>query len=236
MNDGFNNQGGFGGQNNSFSNGLNNQQPMMDQSMMNQGLMNQQMGMDSNMMQQQPLMNQGMQPGMVSGNFNKQSVPLKYKMANLFNFRNKNNMLILVPIAMVVIVLFVIIFSLLTTKTLKCSQSSTNELGLFKEVNTKVKYKFGHVNAFYEETTFDYTNSDIDNDTIEAAKKEIKNTIALSCKKSEGCTYNIKFKKKKIIYKLKIVYDKEARLELEDYYPTYSDYKKAFNDECNVQE
>ncbi len=214
------------------------QQPMMDPGMMNQqgmdpSMMNQQGGMDPSMMQQ-PMMNQGMQPGMMN-NFNRQSIPLKYRIANLFNFRDKRNMIILVPIVMVVIVLFIIIFSLLTTRSLKCTNTKTNDLGVVMETTIKVKYKFGHINTRYEERIIDYTKSDVDNDTIESEKEQYREMMADTCKKSDGCTYTFKAKKKKVVINMKNLYDKKARLDLEDYYPTYSDFKDAFNDACESE-
>ncbi len=216
------------------------QQPMMNQGMMNQGMQQQPMmnqGMMNQSMQQQPMMdqgmmNQGMQQQPMMGNFTQQPIPLKWKIVNLFNFKNKKNLVVLIPIVMVAIILFVLIFNLITTKTLKCDNTKTNELGVIMSTNRKVKFRFGHISTSIEKMVIDYSKSDVDNDSIEAYKKEYRNMMEESCKKEDGCTFNYKAKSKKIIINMKNKYDKDARENIEEFYPTFEEFKKSFDDSC----
>jgi hypothetical protein len=199
--------------------------------MMNQGMMQQQ-PMPNQIMQNNPQMqnNPGVSQFQKKKSFDFQNFIKRY--IENFNIRDKRSLVLLIPIVMVVIILVVVIFTALTTKTLKCNLNDTDENGIKIVDKTKVKFRFGHISSRYEKMVLDFSKSDVDNDTIESYKKKYKEYYKTYCKSSDGCTYKYRARSKTITVIVKNKYDKDKVKEIEEYIPSFEDYKDIFNDSC----
>jgi hypothetical protein len=183
------------------------QQQMPQQPMYNQ-MPQQQMGGYPQQPMQQPRMGFGANQNAGGSNLN-QKLPL------------------LIGAGVAGIIVFILLISLVSTKTLTCKVD--DELGDIKYKSVeKVTFKFGKISSRNEEGTFDFSDSDEDIDEI---VDELKESAKKSCKKSKGCTYSIKKSGKKIIVKSSTKYKKDDKEDIKNY-DDFKAYKKNFDDMC----
>ena len=223
--------------NNDFQNGgmpYNNDPNMMPQQPMQGGMGGPQPGMqqgyDMNQQMQQPMYNQ--MPQQQMGGYPQQPMQqpqMGFGAKPAAGGSNMNQKLpLLIGAGVAGIIVFVLLISLVSTKTMKCKmEDSLGDID-YKAVE-KVTFKFGKLSSRYEEGTFDFSDSDEDIDDV---VDELKKSAKSNCKKSKGCTYTIKKSGKKIIVKTTTKYKKDDVEDIEDY-DDFKAYKKDFDEMCD---
>lgn len=168
------------------------QQPMPQQPMMNQ----------QPMMQQQPMMNQQpmQQPAQPAfGGMPQQ--PVQQPMPQPMGFGGqptspaKNNKLPLIIVAGVAgIIVFALLISIVSTKTLKCSDSETSD-GLTMKETTEAKFKFGKIKTYKKELVLDFSDVDEEyEEYIDELVESLEEKNKEECKK--GCSLKTSNKNK----------------------------------------
>ena len=195
------------------------QQPMGQQMPPQQPMMQQPMGQQ--MPPQQPMMQQPMGGQSMGG-------PGKMK----FDLKDPKSLIMLIPVAMVAILVLVLLFNLVTTRTLKCNSSDEDE-GVVTKTTEKVKFKFGHISSRYSKMSIDFSKSDYDKEDIKDQIDSLKSIVKNNCKSKDGCKYSIQDSSKKITITVKQKYDKDTREKFEDVYDNFEDYKEDFEKSCD---
>lgn len=184
---------------------------------------------------ERPVPNQGQPMPVQGGNQvppqGVQQVPKK-SIKDLFNLKDKRNIILLIPCILIVIILVILLINLIATKTLKCK--SETEISDIQMVTTeKITFKFGKPHSEYNKVVMNFADTDYDKDAIKERVKAMKKQAKETCKKSDGCRYSIKQSGKKITVIEKQKFDKDYKEDFADRYDSFKEYKDLFNDLCD---
>lgn len=223
--------------NNDFQNGgmpYNNDPNMMPQQPMQGGMGGPQPGygmQGQQPMQQQPMYNQ--MPQQQMGGYPQQPMqqPMYGQQGGSGSSAAAKKLPVLIGAGVAGIIVFILLLSLVSTKTLTCKESDEYD-GVSYKTLTKVKFKFGKIHSRYGEATFDFSDSDYDKDDIDDMVEDLEKSAKSSCKKSKGCTYSIKKSGKKISVKTTTKYKKDDKEDIDDY-DDFKAYKKDFDEMCD---
>ena len=141
------------------------------------------------------------------------------------------NPAVLVAGVLIGIIVLVLLFFLISTKTLTCKTKHTKDDYKVTSVE-KITFRFGKPVSTYTKSTYTFDDKDDAKEFVDYYKKLYKEY----CKKKDGCTYSLKSSGKKVTSVVKNKLDEDDQEAFEKKYDSFKEYKKDFKDQCKEEQ
>ncbi len=155
--------------------------------------------------------------------------------------KGKKIAIIVCACVLLLAIVAVIVFNVVTIKTLKCSFNTGSKEDVYQTVENIQKFRFGEPVSFYSKQVYDFSNSNL---SKEEREERISNYEegAKTCKKENGCKYTAERDGDKFIITYKTKHTKEGRKAFWDKYKnmvqdenlTYEGYVEIFEGICEA--
>lgn len=156
--------------------------------------------------------------------------------------KTKKIAIIVCACVLLLAIVAVIVFNVVTVKTLKCSYKTDFGQGVVQSVDNVDKFRFGEPVSFYSKQVYDLSGSSLTKEEKEERISGFEEGAKSSCKKENGCKYSAKREEDKLTLVYKTKHTKEGQKEFWEKYKkmfqnedlTYEEFVEIFEEMCEA--